>query len=35
MKYFNLFFESIDFGLQIFTIGSVIFFWTLYLRGVL
>lgn len=33
MKYINLFFESLEFGIQIFIIGSVIFFWKLYLGG--
>lgn len=35
MKYFNLFVESIEFGIQIFIFGSVIYFWTLYLGGVI
>lgn len=35
MKFLNLLVESIEFGIQIFLIGSVIYFWTLYLGGVI
>lgn len=35
MKYFNLLIESIEYGIHLFVLGSVLHFWVLYLGGVI